>query len=289
MPADRFIHPRLGHSAKVSSLTDLQYRVWTVYLVASDDYGVMRASAVTLQAADDSLMDRPQKLVQAALERLIEVGLLAAFEDQGRRYVCQLNWNDWQRVDYPRETINPRPPDETIEQATEATKRLFSVWNARSKTPKADRALENNSGMDRESSEKDPDLARAHVRETAKAKANGCRPTDARADFDTFWDAYPRKIGKDAAKKAWAKKHPPLGDVLSALERQCQSEQWTRDGGQFIPHPTTWLNQGRWQDEGDSAPAPAERWWEECARLGHSPRCANLQWHQVQMAKQGAA
>src|SRR5574343_1286001 len=31
--------------------------------------------------------------------------------------------------------------------------------------------------------------------------------------FDDFWDSYPRKIGKDAAKKAWAKKRPPLGDV----------------------------------------------------------------------------
>ena len=30
---------------------------------------------------------------------------------------------------------------------------------------------------------------------------------------------------------------------------QARSAQWNRDGGQFIPHPRTWLHQGRWQDE----------------------------------------
>jgi hypothetical protein len=71
-------------------------------------------------------------------------------------------------------------------------------------------------------------------------------------DFLTFWDAYPRKVGKDAAWKKWKSRNgdrPFLDDLLLSLEKQKSSEQWIKDGGQFIPHPATWLNQGRWADE----------------------------------------
>jgi hypothetical protein len=69
-------------------------------------------------------------------------------------------------------------------------------------------------------------------------------------EFDAFWQAYPRKVGRKAAIKAWnsAKDRPPLADVLAAVETQKRLPAWTKDGGQFIPHPATWLNQGRWDD-----------------------------------------
>lgn len=67
--------------------------------------------------------------------------------------------------------------------------------------------------------------------------------------FKKFWSAYPRKVGKDAALKAWLKKKPDINEVLNALDWQKQSDQWMKDNGKFIPHPATYLNQGRWQDE----------------------------------------
>lgn len=68
-------------------------------------------------------------------------------------------------------------------------------------------------------------------------------------DFLAFWQAYPNKTGKDKAFEAWGKKAPILETCLSALKWQTAQPQWAKEGGKYIPHPTTWLNQGRWNDE----------------------------------------
>lgn len=75
--------------------------------------------------------------------------------------------------------------------------------------------------------------------------------------FAEFWAAYPKKIGKGAAEKAFFKAgiNGHLPDILKAIERARATEQWQKDRGQFIPHPATWLNQRRWEDE---PPLPAD-------------------------------
>jgi len=73
-----------------------------------------------------------------------------------------------------------------------------------------------------------------------------------RASFDVFWAKYPRKVGKDAAWAEWKRIRPDdalLEIMLSAVLLQSQTRQWLDNGGEFIPHPRTWLKQGRWQDE----------------------------------------
>lgn len=69
--------------------------------------------------------------------------------------------------------------------------------------------------------------------------------------FSEFWSAYPNKVAKAAAEKAWNKINPdkPLFDeIMAGLDRARGSPSWTKDGGQFIPHPATWLNGMRWTD-----------------------------------------
>lgn len=84
-------------------------------------------------------------------------------------------------------------------------------------------------------------------------------------DFDAFWLAYPRKVGKLNAHKAWRQTkrlRPPLAAILGRLDALRSSPQWTRDGGQYVPHPGTWLRRGGWEDEpegslnGSTRPAP---------------------------------
>lgn len=77
--------------------------------------------------------------------------------------------------------------------------------------------------------------------------------------FDAFWSAYPRKTAKPQAAKAFARLRPDeslLAQMLSALALQSQSDQWQRDGGQFIPHASTWINNRRWEDQMPSLAKP---------------------------------
>lgn len=70
--------------------------------------------------------------------------------------------------------------------------------------------------------------------------------------FAAFWAAYPKKAGKADALKAWNKLAPDVvlqEQMGKALEVQKQSQQWRKDGGQYIPMPATWLNGKRWEDE----------------------------------------
>lgn len=69
--------------------------------------------------------------------------------------------------------------------------------------------------------------------------------------FEIFWEAYPRKVGKKYAKQIWDKKIKleQIGAVLEGLEEYKTSLEWLKDGGQYIPHPSTFLNGERWEDE----------------------------------------
>lgn len=70
--------------------------------------------------------------------------------------------------------------------------------------------------------------------------------------FDMFWIVYPKKSNKKGAKVSFKriknlKNEFPL--IMEALERFKKSKQWTKQNGEFIPLPTTWINQERWKDE----------------------------------------
>lgn len=92
-------------------------------------------------------------------------------------------------------------------------------------------------------------------RETEKNPPTPLRGAVVSSEFDEWWKSYPRKVGKEAAKKAWKKldgKRPALSFLLNAVNIQEASDQWQKG---FIPNPATWLNQHRWEDELNSSPS----------------------------------
>jgi len=74
---------------------------------------------------------------------------------------------------------------------------------------------------------------------------------DSKSDFETFWSAYPKKKSKGVAVKAFSKamKITTLDVILSSLQNLSQSADWLKEGGKYIPYPSTWLNAQGWEDQ----------------------------------------
>jgi uncharacterized protein YdaU (DUF1376 family) len=83
--------------------------------------------------------------------------------------------------------------------------------------------------------------------------------------FDTFWKHYPRKVAKSNALKAWLKIKPDdalTKQIIAAVNSQGLSNKEI----QFVPHPASWLNANRWEDEVKSSPISNE-WWVNDRRI----------------------
>lgn len=65
--------------------------------------------------------------------------------------------------------------------------------------------------------------------------------------FEAWWPHYPHKVGKGAARKAFAKaiKKVTLAELIEGVERYKRA----KPAWQNWCHPSTWLNQERWNDE----------------------------------------
>ena len=67
--------------------------------------------------------------------------------------------------------------------------------------------------------------------------------------FDLFWEAYPRKVGKIATRKAFAKAVESVdGKALIKAAWEYANDPYLPALQQFIPYPATWLNRGSWED-----------------------------------------
>lgn len=93
-----------------------------------------------------------------------------------------------------------------------------------------------------------------------------------KTDFDKFWKAYPKKKSKGQAEKAFKKIGVDVEVIIASVEKQKQTLDWKKEGGQYIPHPATYLNARGWEDElsTDVKKQPSD-WVYSCQSwLGHS-------------------
>lgn len=70
--------------------------------------------------------------------------------------------------------------------------------------------------------------------------------------FERWYEHWPRKENRAKAEESWAAIDPDdalVDKMIATTQVYARSEKWCEDGGKFIPHPATWLNNARWNDE----------------------------------------
>lgn len=85
-----------------------------------------------------------------------------------------------------------------------------------------------------------------------KEKEDAGTVFDAAAAFEIFYKAYPNKKNVKTARTRWEKMKvtPELfAAIMEGLERAKNSQEWGKDGGAYIPNPSTWLNGEGWKNE----------------------------------------
>ena len=71
---------------------------------------------------------------------------------------------------------------------------------------------------------------------------------DPEISFDSFWACYPRRVAKAAARKAWARLSPDQQAAAIIGIVAWRPIMLTKDA-EYLPHPASWLNGERWEDE----------------------------------------
>lgn len=201
----------------------------------------------------------------AAVKRYAAADRALLYEAMGEYAFCgaepdwpedDLKWLVWeslkQRVDMARNVseqrreagkMGGRPKADESKQkqnkANESKAKQTKATESKQKQAKANESKKSSESEADTEAESESEAERENVRAREDA-------------FGRFWAAYPRHTAKQTALAAFKKLNPDerlLQIILTAIERQKSSPQWARDGGQYIPHPATWLNQRRWEDE----------------------------------------
>lgn len=242
-------HPKTSAAAYILGIdADLLvgklYRLWSWALCNRED-GFFAKHEIPLIAEKMRWKKSEKKLMEALLN--VPKGENAGFITEAEGGYQLYNWHK-----YAGKLIENRKNE--AERKAKKAKEIRQNSGGNSGGNPAENPQENNEDSGGNSAE----VPRAKSK--SKSKSNIYPPLTPHGgyddDFSAFWQAYPKKVGKGAAEKAFKKIRGAkqlLPAMLSAIAVQAKTDQWQRDNGQYIPNPSTWLNQRRWEDE---APRP---------------------------------
>lgn len=242
----RTLKPEILQDGKTASLDAATFKTFIGLILLADDYGNLHGHTEQVRGAIHWARSEDAERTGECLDTLVAVGLIRRYAVGNQQYIHVAGWKKHQRVEHPGKPMVPGP-SETLATTSGKSHENF--------TPDLD--------LDHDQ-DQDLDLDHDHGARGSSAKASRANGTQTRPSagdvvttFSAFWSAYPRKVGKPNAQKAWEKQSPPLDACLAALEWQRRSPGWVKDGGQYVPHPATWINRRGWEDEPPAAAATA--------------------------------
>ena len=224
----RTIKPEFPQSESMGRLSRNARLLFVMLWTICDDHGRSRASSRMLASLLFPYDDDARGLIDGWLEELTREHCITLYEHEGQNYLEVCNWLKHQKIDHASKPLFPGPR-EGSRKSREGSRNPRLGPRTKDQGPR-----------------------------TKEGTQKPSRSTDVEPDaFESkFWPAYPRKVAKTSAAKAFAKINPDaalLGVMLAALDRERRSKQWQREEGRFIPHAATWLNQRRWEDEAQPA------------------------------------
>lgn len=230
---NRLLKESICTSENIDQLSAFNENFFYRLIVNCDDYGRIDARPKILASKLYPLKDIRSGQIEGALRALTSAELVTLYVVGGKPF---LQMNTWDRHQTVRAKKSKYPgPDE-------ADSMIADVCNLQSSASKCKQmnadapVIQSNPIQSESNPNPNPNPTRAR---------GGAKGTD----FERFWQAYPKKIGKAAAEKALSRVKIPVDVLIAAVEKQKLSEQWTREAGRYIPNAATWLNQGRWEDE----------------------------------------
>lgn len=246
---NRMMRDQARFSRQLASLSHPAERLFWRLILVADDYGRFRGEPVAvLTAAYPVSADRYRVADCAAwLAELVKAGLVQTYSENGHHYAWMIAWATHQRVRAARSKY-PKPPD-SPDMKTE--------YNQPHKTG-PDRNLPQvaASGGDprpRVGSRESRDASRES--RVDQEEGSGGKPLGPRysEEFNAWYSGYPRKLGKGHAWKYWrkigAEKSQALRDkIQKSTTAHKTSPDWTRENGRFIPKPSKFLIERRFDD-----------------------------------------
>lgn len=186
--------------------------------------------------------------VSGMLQSLHDTGFIIRYATQDKDYIQVINFGKHQNphVKEKASEIPPPPEEPTYREPDTSTGQVSDKHQTSTgQAPPITGNLSPSTGN------LPPGQAQACATEEPEDEPKEAKTTSQKR-FDLFWAAYPKKVGKKAAQKAWknAKVNTDLFDkIMAAVGRARTTDQWQRENGRYIPNPSTWINQGRWDDE----------------------------------------
>lgn len=228
---DRIIRDEMLTSERYWSISNEAKLLFIHLMLSADDTARYTGKNFSIRTRCFGGTAMTHEQLEELLKELVTQDLIRLYEVECERYVFIPRFK--QRVRFinskypePPSNINDIPKEKLDQRQTKDS-------------PKSD------------SSQTQDSLKTAEVKRSEEKRSKHSSPSSD-VGFDEFWSAYPKKKSKGDALRAWSKIKPDAtlkATILSSISVAKQSDDWTKDGGQYIPHPASWLNGRRWEDE----------------------------------------